>query len=260
MCSPPVTYLMKGGCLTRSISSWRYLQMLKRLDHCAQHTRSLSLSSTLSHLERDLSLFPGFNTKCDVSSCRPSSERPKCSSSVPALPRFVVSGVSPASGLLQRQSCPVYFCTASFLYLISGLALQTAPQVDMEDSIQPDPQGSPQEEASRKAEQPPAQAPPQTSAPASPSSLDQEETKVQEKGICGSQSQSKLLWKPIPPLLPEAHARSKDQSCQTEEQCSTSSRGHHATGGETRFTLADAAFFPPDTDDIPVVQEYILLV
>lgn len=115
-----------------------------------------------------------------------------------------------------------------------------------EDPIQPDLQGPSQEEASRKAEQPPAPAPPQTSAPASPSSLDQEEslTKAQEKGLSACQSQSKLLWKPIPPLLPEAHAQTKDQSCQTEEQSSTHSQGHN-TGGKMRFTLprADFPFF-----------------
>lgn len=105
-----------------------------------------------------------------------------------------------------------------------------------EDQIQLDSQ----EEASRKAEQPPAQAPPQTSAPASPSSLDQEETltKVQEKGAPASQSRSKLLWKPIPPLMPEAHARTKDQSCQTEEKAGAPSQGHH-TGGETLLLKAD---------------------
>lgn len=106
-----------------------------------------------------------------------------------------------------------------------------------EDQVQPDPQRPPQEETSGKAEQPPPQAPLQASAPASPSSLDQEEslTKVQEKGVPGSQSQSKLLWKPIPPLLPEAKARTKDQSCQTEELTSTPSHAHN-TGGKTRFT------------------------
>lgn len=104
-----------------------------------------------------------------------------------------------------------------------------------EDRIQLDSQ----EEASRKAEQPPAQAPPHTSAPASPSSLDQEETltNVQEKGVPASQSQSKLLWKPIPPLMPEAHARTKDQSCQTEEKTG-SSQGHH-TGGEMLLLKAE---------------------
>lgn len=102
-----------------------------------------------------------------------------------------------------------------------------------EDQIQTDLQ----EDASRKAEQPAPQAALQTSAPASPSSLDQEEspTKVQEKGVLVSQSQSKLLWKPIPPLLPEALARTKDQSCQTEELTSTPSHVH-ATGGERRST------------------------
>lgn len=109
-----------------------------------------------------------------------------------------------------------------------------------EDQIQSDSQRPSQEETSRKAEQPPPQAALQTSAPASPSSLDQEEslTKFQEKGVPASQSQSqsKLLWKPIPPLLPEAHARTKDQSCQTEELTSTPSHLLN-TGGKTRFTL-----------------------
>lgn len=148
--------------------------------------------------------------------------------------------LSSASGLLCRQSCSVYFCIASFL--TSGLALQSAGQAEMEEGpVQPDPQAPSQEEVSRKAERPPAQAPPQTSAPASPSSLDQEDalTKAQEKGLSACQSQSKLLWKPIPPLLPEAHAKTKEQSCQTEEQCSTPSQGH-STGGRTRFTLPHA--------------------
>lgn len=107
-----------------------------------------------------------------------------------------------------------------------------------EEQVQPDSQRPSQEETSRKAEQPPPQAPLQASAPASPSSLDQEEslTKVQEKGVLASQSQSKLLWKPIPPLLPEAHARTKDQSCQTEELTSAPSHAHDP-GGETRSTL-----------------------
>ncbi|XP_003972951.2 zinc finger protein 800b [Takifugu rubripes] len=105
---------------------------------------------------------------------------------------------------------------------------QSAGPAEMEeDPIQPDLQGPSQEEASGKAEPPPAQAPPHTSAPASPSSLDQEEalTKAQEEGLSACQSQSKLLWKPIPPLLPEAHAKTKDQSCQTEEQSSAHNTG-----------------------------------
>lgn len=116
-----------------------------------------------------------------------------------------------------------------------------------EDPIQPDLQGPSQEEASVKAEPPPAQAPPHTSAPASPSSLDQEEalTKAQEEGLSACQSQSKQLWKPIPPLLPEAHAKTKDQSCQTEEQSSAPHQGHN-TGGKTHVTRphADFSFFP----------------
>lgn len=123
-----------------------------------------------------------------------------------------------------------------------------------EDPVQPDLQGPSQEEASRKAEQPPAQAPPHASAPASPSSLDQEEalTKAQEKGLSACQAQSKLLWKPIPPLLPEAHAKTKDQSSQTEEPSSTPGQGHN-TGG--KMLNADCPFFPPDIEDIPVIQE-----
>lgn len=103
-----------------------------------------------------------------------------------------------------------------------------------EDQIQSDSQRPSQEETSQKAEQPPPQDPLQTSAPASPSILDQEEspTKVQEKGVPASQSQSKLLWKPIPPLMPEAHAKTKDQSCQTEELTSAPSHVLN-TGGKT---------------------------
>lgn len=121
-----------------------------------------------------------------------------------------------------------------------------------EAPVQPDLQGPSQEEASREAEQPPAQAPPPTSAPASPCSLDQEEalTKGQEKGLSACQSQSKLLWKPIPPLLPEAHARTKDQSSQTEEQSGTPAQGHN-TGGK----MLVFPFFPPDMEDIHVIQE-----
>uniref|UniRef100_A0A3Q3VMP6 C2H2-type domain-containing protein n=1 Tax=Mola mola TaxID=94237 RepID=A0A3Q3VMP6_MOLML len=46
-------------------------------------------------------------------------------------------------------------------------------------------------------------------------------TSVQDKGGSVTQCQAKLLWKPIPPLLPESQTKTKDQSCQTEEQNST---------------------------------------
>uniref|UniRef100_A0A3Q3VVL1 C2H2-type domain-containing protein n=1 Tax=Mola mola TaxID=94237 RepID=A0A3Q3VVL1_MOLML len=50
-------------------------------------------------------------------------------------------------------------------------------------------------------------------------------TSVQDKGGSVTQCQAKLLWKPIPPLLPESQTKTKDQSCQTEEQNSTGSHG-----------------------------------
>lgn len=120
-----------------------------------------------------------------------------------------------------------------------------------EDQIQSDSQHPSQEETSQKAEQSPPQAPRQTSAPASPSSLDQEESLTKVQGPA-SLSQSKLLWKPIPPLLPEAHARTKDQSCQTEELTSNLCQDHN-TGGKTRFTLlpAECFFFPTDNEGLP---------
>lgn len=50
---------------------------------------------------------------------------------------------------------------------------------------------------------------------------------VQDKG--DSAAQAKLLWKPIPPLLPEpqhhGNSTTRDQSCQTEEQL------QHVTAG-----------------------------
>lgn len=56
---------------------------------------------------------------------------------------------------------------------------------------------------------------------------------MQEKG----DSQSKPLWKPIPPLLPKTDGsvatETRDQSCQTEEQLQQTSacKNGHNTGG-----------------------------
>lgn len=106
-----------------------------------------------------------------------------------------------------------------------------------EGQLQSDTQQPPQEEAPQKGDQSSAQAPLQTStsAKALSSSLDEEETptNLQEKG--NSASQAKPLWKPIPPLLPETHTETRDQSCQTEEQLQQTSTGSHGhnTGGES---------------------------
>lgn len=126
------------------------------------------------------------------------------------------------------------------------MALQSAGQTEMEeDRIQPDSQCPSQEETPQKAEQPPPQGPLQTSAPASPSSPDQEGSLTKVQGKAGPASQSKLLWKPIPPLLLDAHARTKEQSCQTEELTSAPSHVHN-TGEETHFTLLSAeCYFSP---------------
>ncbi|KAM6895906.1 zinc finger protein 800b [Xenentodon cancila] len=73
-----------------------------------------------------------------------------------------------------------------------------------------------------------------SSAGALSESWDHKETaaEVQEKGESNGQSQSKPLWKPIPPLMPEPHRRTaaatRDQSCQTEEQLQQSTA--HNTG------------------------------
>lgn len=115
-----------------------------------------------------------------------------------------------------------------------------------EGQLQSDPQHPPQDEAPQKGDPSSAQAQLQTSTPAkaaaSPSSLDQEETEisVEEKDNASTQIQAKPLWKPIPPLLPETHAETRDQSCQTEEQLqqtSTSSHGHN-TGGKNLLPSA----------------------
>ncbi len=106
-----------------------------------------------------------------------------------------------------------------------------------EGQLQSDTQHPPQEEAPREGDQSSDQVPLQTlvSAKAQPEILDQEETPLDIKDRINSaaQSQAKLLWKPIPPLVPESHTETRDQSCQTEErllQTSASSHGHH-TGG-----------------------------
>lgn len=104
-----------------------------------------------------------------------------------------------------------------------------------EEQPQSNTQHPPQEEAARRGEQPSPQAPLPTSTPAkgSPPSTDQESPiNTPEKS---PQSQNKLLWKPIPPLVPEMHSKTRDQSCQTEES-SADSHGQN-TGGKT--------FLPP---------------
>lgn len=96
-----------------------------------------------------------------------------------------------------------------------------------EGQPQSDPQPPPPEEDPQEG----VQSSDQTSASAEVLSenLDQEETSiVQEKGNSGSQSAAKPLWKPIPPLLPEPHAETRDQSCQTEEWFQQTSAGSHA--------------------------------
>ncbi len=107
-----------------------------------------------------------------------------------------------------------------------------------EGQLESDSQQPPQEEAAQEGGQASDQVPLQTLASANvqPQTLDQEETQlgIKEKNNSASQSQGKLLWKPIPPLLPESHTETRDQSCQTEErlqQSSTNSHGHHHTGG-----------------------------
>nr|XP_046235695.1 zinc finger protein 800b isoform X2 [Scatophagus argus] len=105
---------------------------------------------------------------------------------------------------------------------------QSGGQVEMEESqLRSDTQPSLQEEAPHEGDQSPDEVPLQTSASAEALSenLDQEKTRtdVQEKGS----SAAKPLWKPIPPLLPETHTKTKDQSCQTEERLQQSSAGSH---------------------------------
>lgn len=131
------------------------------------------------------------------------------------------------------------------LYLFSLLSPQSSDPVEMEEEQpQSNTQHPPQEEAARGGEQPSPQAPLQTStvAKGSPPSTDQDKSPIntQEQS---PQSQNKLLWKPIPPLVPETHSKTRDQSCQTEES-STSSHGQN-TGGKN---------FPPPC--VPVVVIY----
>lgn len=120
-----------------------------------------------------------------------------------------------------------------------------------EDQLYSDSLHSSQKEPHQKGEESSGQAPLQTSASSSPAKastagLDQEEnlTKVQEKDSPTTHSQTKPLWRPIPPLLPESHIETKDQSCQTEEQTSTASHGH--TGGGKCFL---SLIYPP-TDSL----------
>lgn len=130
-----------------------------------------------------------------------------------------------------------------------------------EGQLQSDTQHPPQDEAPRKGDQSSAQAQLQTSTPAkaaassssSSSCLDQEEAQIsiQEKGNLSAQIQAKPLWKPIPPLLPETHTETRDQSCQTEEQLqptSTSGHGHSTGGGKCTSLCSALASFHPPTD------------
>ncbi|KAM9705415.1 zinc finger protein 800b isoform 1-T1 [Menidia menidia] len=76
---------------------------------------------------------------------------------------------------------------------------------------------------------------PQTSASAGPpsESLGQKETPmdVQEQANSATQPQSKPLWKPIPPLMPEPQganaSKTREQSCQTEEHYQQTTAGNH---------------------------------
>lgn len=96
----------------------------------------------------------------------------------------------------------------------------------------------PAKEEPRGEDQSADRAEPQTSGPveAPPESTDQSETpmELQEKGDAAAQLQAKPLWKPIPPLMPEANgsgtAKTRDQICQTEEWLQHTGSGHN-TGG-----------------------------
>ena len=109
----------------------------------------------------------------------------------------------------------------------------------MEDDRVPSDAQPPVKEEARGGERPSDEAQLPTSDPAEAPS-DQKETPmdVQERGDPASQLQSKPLWKPIPPLLPEPHrngtAGTRDQSCQTEErlqQTDAAGSNGHNTGG-----------------------------
>lgn len=117
---------------------------------------------------------------------------------------------------------------------------QSGGQAEMETQLQSDRQDPPQEHL-REGDQSSDQAQPQTSASAEARSgnLVPEETPMdyQDKDDPASQHQAKLLWKPIPPLLPDTHrdstSETRDQSCQTDERLQQSSAGSHGhnTGG-----------------------------
>lgn len=127
-----------------------------------------------------------------------------------------------------------------------------------EGQLQSDTQHPPQEDALQKGDQSTALASLHTSASAKTlsSTLDQGEmlTSVQEKGGSVTQCQAKLLWKPIPPLLPENQTKTKDQSCQTEEQNSTGSLGHNE-GGNYFFTPSVALIHTPKDQNSPSLPE-----
>ncbi|XP_040002992.1 zinc finger protein 800b isoform X2 [Xiphias gladius] len=119
------------------------------------------------------------------------------------------------------------------------LRRQSGGQTEMEEGqLQSDTQHPPQAQPDG-GDQSSDQAQLQTSASTEVLSenWDQKETpmNVEEKGDSLSQAHplGKLLWKPIPPLLPESeHQRStttetRDQSCQTEEQLQQTRNGSH---------------------------------
>uniref|UniRef100_UPI0037E8BF65 zinc finger protein 800b isoform X2 n=1 Tax=Semicossyphus pulcher TaxID=241346 RepID=UPI0037E8BF65 len=103
---------------------------------------------------------------------------------------------------------------------------QSGGEADMEEGqLKPDAPQPPEEqpeEAAQSSEQAPLQTPASAEAPSE--TVDQEETpmELQEKDDSSAQLQSRTMWKPIPPLLPEPQgdgtAKTRDQSCQTEEQ------------------------------------------
>lgn len=113
---------------------------------------------------------------------------------------------------------------------------QSGDQAEMEeDQLQSDTQPPVKEEA-REDDQASNEAQPQTSDP--PEDQTETPTDVQERSDPASLLQSKPLWKPIPPLLPEPHrngaAETRDQSCQTEErlqQTDAAGSNGHNTGG-----------------------------
>lgn len=137
---------------------------------------------------------------------------------------------------------------------------QSGGQAEMEEGqLQSDTQ-RPHQEQPREGDQSPDQTQLQTSASveALSENLDQGEPPVdgQEKGDSAAQLQAKLLWKPIPPLLPvPGQHRSnttevRDQSCQTEERLQQTCAGSHGhnTGEECflfLFAHPAALIYPP---------------